>query len=133
MSTKTVADKLMIKPGTAVWISPAEHRSRIGPLPEGSSIVEDIGDATIGLLFAQGAAAARELLTANRDHLTAPSILWVAYQKGNKADINRDSLWPILVEFGMRPNGQVAVDDIWSALRFRASKEGEAPFTGGRS
>lgn len=133
MSTKTVADKLMIKPGTAVWICPAEHRSRIEPLPEGTGIVENIGDATIGLLFVRSAATARELLSANRDHLAAPSILWVAYPKGNKADINRDSLWPILGEFGMRPNGQVAVDDVWSALRFRATKQGEAPFTGGRS
>jgi hypothetical protein len=26
----------------------------------------------------------------------------------------------------------VAVDEVWSALRFRLLKEGEAPFTGGR-
>jgi hypothetical protein len=41
-------------------------------------------------------------------------------------------LWPILSEYAMRPIGQVAVDEVWSALRFRALKEGEAPFTGGR-
>jgi hypothetical protein len=32
----------------------------------------------------------------------------------------------------MRPITQVAVDDVWSALRFRPLKEGEPPFTGGR-
>jgi hypothetical protein len=32
----------------------------------------------------------------------------------------------------MRPISQVAVDEVWSALRFRPLKEGEAPFTGGR-
>jgi hypothetical protein len=55
----------------------------------------------------------------------------IAYPKANRADINRDSLWPIVVEFGMRPNGQVAIDDVWSALRFRADKPGEEPFKGG--
>lgn len=128
MSTKTIAEKLLIKPGTTVWISPAEHRSRIEPLAEDVRVVDGIEEATIGLIFAASGSAAREILSANRDHLAAPPILSVAYPKDNKADINRDSLWPILVEYGMRPNGQVAVDDVWSALRFRASKEGEAPF-----
>jgi hypothetical protein len=32
----------------------------------------------------------------------------------------------------MRPITQVAMDEVWSALRFRPLKEGEAPFTGGR-
>jgi len=35
-------------------------------------------------------------------------------------------------EFGMRPISQVAIDDVWSALRFRVLRTGEAPFTGGR-
>ena len=26
--------------------------------------------------------------------------------------------------------GQVALDDVWSAMRFRALRPGEAPFTG---
>jgi hypothetical protein len=56
----------------------------------------------------------------------------VAYPKGGRADINRDSLWPILAEDGFRPVSQVALDDTWSALRFRPLKAGEAPFTGGR-
>jgi hypothetical protein len=40
-------------------------------------------------------------------------------------------VWPILGEYGMRPITQVAVDDVWSALRFRPLEEGEPPFTGG--
>jgi hypothetical protein len=52
-------------------------------------------------------------------------VFWVAYPKANKADINRDTLWPILAERGMRPISQVAVDETWSALRFRDLKPGE--------
>jgi hypothetical protein len=60
------------------------------------------------------------------------SALWVAYPKGDRTDVNRDTLWPIVGEYGLRPITQVAVDEVWSALRFRPLKEGEAPFTGGR-
>ena len=43
-----------------------------------------------------------------------------------------DTLWPLLTPYGLRPIGQVAVDEEWSALRFRPLKSGEEPFSGGR-
>jgi hypothetical protein len=132
MAAKTVCDKLLIKPGGAVWISHDEHRPLIGPLPDGARHVGGLDEADVAVLFAADAAGARRLLDEQRHRLTRPAVIWVAYPKGNKADINRDTLWPIVGEYGLRPNGQVAVDETWSALRFRALKEGEAPFTGGR-
>jgi hypothetical protein len=69
----------------------------------------------------------------SQERLARPDILWVAYPKGNRTDLNRDSLWPILSELGLRPVTQVSIDQMWSALRFRPLKQGEAPFTGGRS
>jgi hypothetical protein len=47
-------------------------------------------------------------------------------------NVNRDTLWPILSDHGFRLISQVAVDDIWSALRFRPLNPGEAQFTGGK-
>ncbi|WP_326709937.1 hypothetical protein OG758_11735 [Streptomyces sp. NBC_01474] len=44
---------------------------------------------------------------------------------GVKADVNRDSLWWILAEDEMHPIAQIAVDETWSALRFRMLREGE--------
>src|SRR5262245_59864944 len=132
MSTKSIAEKLLIKPNTTVWVSPAAHLARIEPLPEGARVVDELDQATIALVFADAAASVREILNAHTDQLARPAIFWVAYPKGNKADINRDTLWPILVEYGMRPIGQVAVDEVWSALRFRPLRQGEAPFTGGQ-
>ena len=132
MNTKSVAEKLLIKPNTTVWVSHAAHLARIEPLPAGVRVVDGLEQATVALIFVDAAAAAREILTAHSGQLAQPTILWVAYPKANKADINRDTLWPILAEYGMRPIGQVAVDQVWSALRFRPLKEGEAPFTGGQ-
>ena len=132
MSTKSVADKLLIKPNTTVWISDPAHLARLEPLPAGARLVDGLEEASVALVFVDDAASAREILGAHREQLARPAILWVAYPKANRVDINRDTLWPIVGEYGLRPIGQVAVDETWSALRFRPLKEGEAPFAGGQ-
>ncbi|GAA1690731.1 hypothetical protein GCM10009733_103680 [Nonomuraea maheshkhaliensis] len=132
MAAKTVAAKLLVKPETTLWISDPAHRPLVEPLPEGARYTEELKEAGVAVFFAADAAAARRLLGERRAHLAEPAVVWVAYPKGNRSDINRDTLWPIVGEFGLRPNGQVAVDELWSALRFRPLREGEAPFTGGR-
>jgi hypothetical protein len=132
MSTKSQVEKLLIKPNTTVWSSHASHLDLIQPLPEKVRHVDRLEQATTALVFADDAGSLRDILTAHKDQLARPSIFWVAYPKANRADLNRDSLWPILGEYGMRPIGQVSVDEVWSAMRFRTLKEGEAPFRGGR-
>jgi hypothetical protein len=128
---KSVAEKLLIKPNTTLWASHADRVALVGTLPDGVDTVAGLSDATTALVFADSAAAAREVLTAHRDGLHSPSVFWVLYPKANKADINRDSLWPILSDYGMRPISQVAVDETWSALRFRPLEEGEKRVDGG--
>ena len=131
MSTP-VAVKLRIEPDTTVWSPEPSRLELVDPLPEGVRRVDGPERATTALLFADDPASLRDVLRAHADQLAWPSTFWVAYPKGNRADINRDTLWPILAEYGMRPIGQVAIDDVWSALRFRPDREGEVPFTGGR-
>jgi hypothetical protein len=131
MAEKTLAEKLLIKPNSAVWVSDATRTSLLGPLPGGTKTTGAIGEAATAVVFADDSRAARAILDANRAGIASPATFWVAYPKGNRADINRDTLWPILSDYGMRPIGQVAIDETWSALRFRLLKHGEAPFTGG--
>lgn len=49
--------------------------------------------------------------------------LWIAYPKSTSlrytTDINRDSGWQAVEEIGFKRVSQVAIDDDWSALRFR--------------
>jgi hypothetical protein len=132
MSPKSVAQKLLIKPSTTVWSSGSEHRLLIGPLPEDARHVDRLEEANTAVVFASSAEELRRVLTRHEGQLARPGVFWVAYPKGNRADINRDTLWPILGEHGMRPISQVSVDEVWSALRFRPLAEGEPPFTGGR-
>ena len=132
MTTKTTASKLLIKPNTTVWTSHPEHLVLIGDLPEGARAVGDLDGATTALFFTDSLASLRESLASCGDRLQEPAFVWFLYPKGGKADFNRDTLWPVVAEHGVRPITQVAVDETWSALRFRPLKESEAQFTGGK-
>ncbi|MFI7598341.1 hypothetical protein [Actinoplanes sp. NPDC049681] len=129
--TKTIAEKLLIKPNTTVWLSHPAHLPLLTPMPEGVREVDTAETASTAVVFADDAASARKLMEEHAEKLKKPAAFWVAYPKGNKTDINRDTLWPIVADFDMRPCGQVAIDDRWSALRFRPNKPGEGRFTGG--
>lgn len=54
------------------------------------------------------------------------SIVWIAYPKGSskkyKCDFNRDTGWTVLGDAGFEPVRQVAIDENWSALRFRRTE-----------
>lgn len=49
--------------------------------------------------------------------------LWFCYPKGSskryRCDFNRDTGWAVLGTLGFEPVRQVAIDEDWSALRFR--------------
>jgi hypothetical protein len=51
------------------------------------------------------------------------ALLWLAYPKGSSkrysCEFNRDTGWARLGELGYEPVRQVAIDDDWTALRFR--------------
>src|SRR5262245_38253909 len=51
------------------------------------------------------------------------AIVWFAYPKGSskkyKCDFNRDTGWAALGKAGFEPVRMVAIDEDWSAIRFR--------------
>jgi hypothetical protein len=113
-----LAAKLQIKPGTTVATVAA---------PDGGPDLSAVGphaipaDAGAVIAFARhkdelAAVAADAIEAARQDRLA-----WVAYPKAGQlgTDLNRDSLAAALSGHGIRPVRQVALDDVWSALRFR--------------
>jgi hypothetical protein len=64
-------------------------------------------------------AASRKLAAA----CTGDAVLWMVYPKGTskkyQCEFNRDSGWPVLGAAGFEPVRMVALDEDWSALRFR--------------
>ena len=133
MSPKSAAQKLLIAPNTSLYVSSGEHLELLEPLPEGVEVITEPAAAHTCLLFVADEAALRKVLADHGEVLVGVTNLWFAYLKGNRSDINRDSLWPIVAEHGLRPISQVAVDDHWSALRFRPLRPGEAQFSGGKA
>lgn len=132
MTTKTVARKLLIKPGLRLWLSPETEPELIEPLPTEVTLSDHIASADVAIVSVSSAAEATSIFSRLESDLGKPPVFWVFYPKGNVTDINRDTLWPMLAGYGLRPITQVAVDDIWSALRFRPLKPGEAQFSGGK-
>jgi len=63
--------------------------------------------------------AARSLLRVVEDG----SVVWFVYPKQTsramKSDLNRDICWEALKPLGLQPVRQVAIDEDWSALRFK--------------
>lgn len=56
-------------------------------------------------------------------HSEGDAVLWIAYPKSSskrhKCTFNRDTGWTALGDAGFEPVRQVAIDEDWSALRFR--------------
>jgi hypothetical protein len=50
-------------------------------------------------------------------------ILWISYPKGDAlgTDLKRDLLHAVLADAGLDGVSQVAVDDVWSAMRFKVT------------
>ena len=56
----------------------------------------------------------------------ADAVIWFAYPKGSskkyKSEINRDAGWKVLGDAGFEPVRMVAIDEDWSAVRFRRAE-----------
>jgi hypothetical protein len=117
-----VAKKLLIKPGQRMGVvnAPPGWADTLWPLPDGATIVDGAaGDLDFLLCFAANAA---DLDPVAFGRVKPDGLLWVAYKKGGTkagTDLNRDILWAAVGEHGLVGVSLVALDDTWSALRFR--------------
>ena len=114
----SVASKLQIKPGQSVCVI---GRPRDATLDLGPSLSSDPAAADAVIFYATnraelGRVSPLLLAAAGRGALT-----WVAYPKAGQlgTDLNRDKLVALLQDSGVRPVRQIAIDDVWSALRLR--------------
>jgi hypothetical protein len=75
------------------------------------------------LSFVQTQAEVERIIQRADDKLLPDAVVWFAYPKGTskkyKAAINRDNGWEALGKKGFEPVRAIAVDEDWSALRFR--------------
>jgi hypothetical protein len=113
-----LAAKLQIKPGSVVATIAAPDG---GPDLAGVGQAGSASDAQAVIAFVHSSAdlpdVAQPAIEAARDDKVA----WVAYPKAGQlgTDLSRDTLAAAMRSHGVRPVRQVALDDVWSALRFR--------------
>lgn len=118
--TKTVAEKLQAKPDSVVFFHASEdQRAAVGPLPEGARETMRPEEAGVVVLFARDRAELDVVLGQYLPRIGGAKAPWVVYPKGNRSDINRDSIWTRVGELGWRLNSNVSVDEHWSALRMK--------------
>ena len=78
---------------------------------------------TFILLFCRNLAEARVFSAEAVTQLKTDGLFWVCYPKGSskkyKTDLNRTTAWDLMAAFEFEPVSQVAIDDDWSAIRYR--------------
>jgi hypothetical protein len=119
--------KLNLKDQTqiAVLESPASFEVELATLA-GITVLRELKRGT-AIRFALAFVTTRAGLDRWSKELTAAAegdaILWIAYPKGSskryRCEFNRDSGWDVLGRAGWEPVRLVAIDEDWSALRFR--------------
>ena len=133
MPEKTIAQKLLIKPGQQVRFinPPVDLPALLGSLPDGTRIFDESADAgtlvpsDVIVLFAHNRTELVTLLPGLRGAVSPDSKVWIAYHKGTspiKTDINRDSINAYAHTLGMEGIAMISVDEDWSALRLRMAR-----------
>ncbi|HEY1703893.1 MAG TPA: hypothetical protein VGG75_29705 [Trebonia sp.] len=108
--------KLQIKPGQRVLVLAGAADT---PAVTGIDLVDSPEDADVIVAFVlkeADLASSPAVEAARQDKLA-----WIAYPKDRQlgTDLNRTILARSLEPEGVQPVRQIAIDDVWSALRFR--------------
>jgi len=79
------------------------------------------------LAFFSKKSEVREVIEKLMEKVNKDSLIWLCYPKKSsknyKSDLSRDTGWEIMGEYAYEPVRQIAIDDDWSALRFRPISE----------
>jgi hypothetical protein len=124
MSAKTVAQKLYIRENYTVLLlgAPKGYTELLGELPKGVKVVTRAAKPVEFIqVFAAKKADMTELLLKAKPLLKPDGLLWVTYPKAGQmdTDLKREVVWECGQAAGMRCVAQIAVDEVWSALRMK--------------
>lgn len=125
----SIVKKLGLKPGMRALVvaAPSGYVRSLAPLPEGIAVSETIGGSND---FVQFFATKRSEIEKSAKKLLQSSasgaLVWITYPKktsGMDSDLSREEVWSAMERTGWRPVTQIAIDDVWSALRFRPEED----------
>ena len=122
-----VFDKLNLKdqPDLVVLNAPESFEPELNAL-RGREIRRKVAGSkaiSFAIAFVKKQVEVEQAAKALVPRLEGDAIVWFAYPKGSSkrytCDFNRDTGWTALGEAGFEPVRMVAIDEDWSALRFR--------------
>lgn len=120
-----LAKKLQVKPGKH-WLlfnAPANYLSLLEPLPDGAIVSHEAKGVFDGIqLFVKNSPELIESLKVVVPALRADSVFWIIYPKKNsgiETDLAMMGSWTAPADHGLEPVASAAVDETWTALRFR--------------
>jgi hypothetical protein len=121
--------KLGLKPGMRALVvgAPSGYMNSLAPLPDRVEVSPSLGSAHE---FIQLFAIKKSEITKSAKKLlqsaTPGALVWITYPKktsGVESDLSREEVWAAMEGTGWRPVSQIAIDDVWSALRFRPTQD----------
>jgi len=105
---------------------PAEFEAELNAMKDCTTIITDIkniSEIEFVLVFIKTQTEINTITPLIAKKLKGDGIVWFAYPKGTskkyKAEISRDNGWKMLGKSDFEAVRQVAIDEDWSALRFR--------------
>lgn len=128
MTVTPLFKKLNFKQHKEILIlnSPTEFETELNAIKDRTTVKTDIksvSDIEFVLIFINTQTEIDKTTPLIDKKLKGDGIVWFAYPKGTskkyKAEINRDNGWETLGKSGFEGVRQVAIDEDWSALRFR--------------
>ena len=125
MTSKTVAQKARLKPGTAIAVlNPVPGVVESLGLPPDTVFV-DTAQAQLVFLFVTTKAELEARMPRTVAALAPGATIWVFYRKGSLAaglDMSRDDIWALAERLDLRPLGLLSIDETWSAFRLRPAR-----------
>lgn len=125
MTTNPLVWKLGIKPRMRALVvgAPPGYLKLLAPLPEDVVITSRTDSKhPFVQVFATSLADVRESVPYLLKYVANGALLWIAYPKrtsGIESDLSRDLIAEAMSATGWRPVSIIAIDEVWSALRFR--------------
>ncbi|MGQ0600939.1 MAG: hypothetical protein ACT4QE_04485 [Anaerolineales bacterium] len=123
----SVFTKLNLKDQTTLVVlnAPESFEPELAALPD-ATVLRDVAAADkidFALAFVTKQKEVDTLAKAVAKKARGDALVWFAYPKGTskkyKCEFNRDTGWAVLGKLGFEGVRQVAIDEDWSALRFR--------------
>jgi hypothetical protein len=129
MSFSPLAKKLGIKPNMRLRViaAPDRYLRMLAPLPAGARIASaEDGPFAFVQMFVTDAVDLSMLAQESLPNAEDNALVWIAYPKTSSrfaSDLSRDKVRAKLSTLGWRAVAIVAIDEVWSALRFRPVAE----------